>query len=221
MRRVQMIGLILILAGCVAQTPAVTPGMSTPPPLATETALPLATPTLLQGMVDCRAKDVELAISPRGSLATLSIFGGWWDEGFSTLAIDLDGSLELSQTTRAFLAGNTTKDITETVDSFSGVAPAADLQRLQSLIASPAFGAIKECKQQEPASDGGLVYLSIIDAQGEQTFGLSEIELPAVLEDTWEIMRSLRASANTLQSTCVYTRVDVQATPVLQSCEQR
>jgi hypothetical protein len=224
MRRLLLIGLILILAGCAAQKPTVTPATPTPPPLAlppaTPTPPPLATATP-QGMVDCRVHNVELAIAPRGSLATLSIFGGWWHEGFSTLAINVDGTLEFSQTTRTFLTGNPTRYITETVDSFSGVAPAADLQQLQSLIASPAFGAIKDCKQQDPAADGGASYLSVIDAQGEQTFGLSQIEMPAVLLEIWKIAHALRGSANSLQSTCVYTRVDIRAAPALQSCEQR
>jgi hypothetical protein len=212
MRRLLMMALILILTGCGARITTVTPTTPTPPPLATTTP---------QGMVDCRAHNVELAIAPRGSLVTLNIVGGWWDEGFSTLAINADGTLELSQTTRAFLAGNPTRDITETVDSFSGMVPAADLQRLQSLIASPAFGAIKDCPQRIPAADGGSSYLSIIDAQGEQTFELSQIEIPAVLLEIWEIAHALRGSANILQSTCVYTRVDVRAAPALQSCEQR
>jgi hypothetical protein len=198
-----MIG--LILAGCAA------PFLSTPvPPPAT------ARP---QGIVDCQARNVELAPSPRGTLVTLNSVAGWWHGGFNTLAVNVDGSLEFSQTTRAFLDGDISQAVTETVDSFSGVVPAADLQRLESLIASPAFGAIKDCPQRIPAADGGEIYLSIIDAQGEQTFALREIEPPAVLQEIWEIMRSLRASANTLQSTCVYTRVDVQAAPVLRSCE--
>jgi hypothetical protein len=197
----------LILAGCAAQFLPT----SFPPPA---TARP-------QGVVDCQVHNVDLAPSPRGTLVTLNSVAGWWHGGFNTLAVNVDGSLEFSQTTRAFLDGDISRAVTETVESFGGVAPAADVQRLQSLIASPAFGAIKDCRQRIAAADGDSSYLSIINAQGEQTFELSAIEPPAVLQEIWEIARSLIGSATTLQLTCVYTRVDLHAAPVLQSCEQR
>jgi len=209
MRRFAIAMISLILAGCAVQVP---PTAVSPP--VTATARPA-------GIVDCQVRDATLAQVPRGTLATLTMSGGWVYDDSSTLAVNVDGTLAFSLTQRTWLFGNGTMTniMTETVNSFSGVAPAADLQRLQSLIASPAFGAIKDCPGRIPAADGGASYLSIIDVQGEQTFALSEIEPPVVLQEIRELVQALIGSATTLQSSCVYTRVDF-GFPVLQSCEK-
>jgi hypothetical protein len=189
MRRLLMIGLILILAGCAAQA-----SLTSVPPLATisppATASPRTTTSCLVGF--------GLDSYPKGSLATFSSIDGW-SIGQGQLAVNIEGTLVLSSTSRMFILDN----ITETMRVSTGQASVENLQRLQELLGSAEFAALEPCYNSN-ALDAGALSFSATTRSGLKSGRASTGQLPPALKEFWSLMNTISAEATIPVSTCVH-----------------
>ena len=207
MRRFAIALIGLILAACAAQTPTLTP--------ATPTSPPPATPTRLQGQLPCQYPLV-LDSFPQGTLATSKSVDGW-SLGQGQLAVNIEGTLVLSSTSR-MIDNNV---ITETMRVSTGRASAENLRQLQVLIASEAFVALGPCYQGS-ALDAGAFAFNARTPLGLKTSAVSGALMPPPLEEFWSLMNTIAGEAIVPVSTCVYVtqwEASGHRETALKSCE--
>jgi hypothetical protein len=181
MRRLLMTGLILMLAGCAAQTPPT----AVPPPATATAPLP-----------ECQFR-LGLGAFPQGTLATMSAVDGWSTAHWQ-LAVNIEGTIVVSGTSRVY-----DSTLTDTMRISTGRASAEHLRRLRDLIASDAFSALAPCYEGN-ISDGGALSLSVHTPRGPKTSDVWAGESPPALQEFWTLMEAISHEAIIPVSTCVY-----------------